>query len=286
MVPGPPAAWKGEVVADDADEHALYLPDGDGYVATERTQGAWNRDAQNGGAILSLLGHRLEDVPTLAPMEISRLTFDLIRPAPIGPRLDVHTRVVREGKKIQLVEIVLAVGDVEHVRGQALRLRVEDITDRPRLPGSTTDDDPVDELARPEDLEPMLSSHVDGGPGFLRGIELRRAHRGGDPDGPFGYWVRLRGSVIAGLPVRPTSRLAMAIDFANTIGVFVEPASASTINPDVSAHVLRLAEGEWIGIVGETRFRHESGRGISTATLSDLRGPVAFASTSQIVQPV
>jgi hypothetical protein len=268
-----------------ADDEALYLPDGDGYVATICTQGAWNPDAQNGGAILSLLGHRLEDVPTLAPMEISRLTFDMIRPVPIGPRLDVRTRVVREGKKIQLVEIVLAVGDVEHVRGQALRLRVEDLTGRPGLPESTTTDDPADELARPDDVEPMLREGAPGVPGFLRGIEMRRAWKAQGPDGPFGYWVRLRIPVIAGLPVRPTSRMAMAIDFANTIGVYVDPTSASTINPDVSAHVLRPAEGEWLAIVGDTRFRRATGRGISTATISDLGGPVAFASTSQLVQP-
>ena len=282
MVPAGPPAWKGDVVADD---EALYLPDGDGYVATIRTQGAWNPDAQNGGAVLSLLGHRLEDVPTLAPMEISRLTFDLMRPVPIGPRLDVRTRVVREGKKIQLVEVILSVGEVEHVRGQALRLRVEDLTGRPGLPEPTTTEDPADELARPDDVEPMFRERVPGVPGFLQGIEMRRAWKGQGPDGPFGYWVRLRVPVIAGLPVRATSRLAMAIDFANTIGVYVDPTSASTINPDVSAHVLRPAVGEWVAIVGETRFRHATGRGISTATISDLDGPVAFASTSQLVQP-
>jgi hypothetical protein len=267
------------------DDEALYLPDGSGYVATIRTQGAWDPNAQNGAAILSLLGHCLEDVPTLAPMGISRLTFDMIRPSPIGPRLDVRTRIVREGKKIQLVEVLLLVGDVEHVRGQALRLRHEDLTDRPGLPASTTDLDPADELVRPDEVQALINDTAPGLPGFLRGIELRRAWKGQGPDGPFGYWVRLRVPVVAGLPVRPTSRLTVAVDFANTVGVYIDPSSASTINPDVSAHVLRPPQGEWVAVAGDTRFHHATGRGISVATLSDLDGPFAFASTSQLVQP-
>mgnify|MGYP004297473035 CR=1 FL=1 len=31
------------------DDEALYLPDGDGFVATLRTQGAWHPDQQHGG---------------------------------------------------------------------------------------------------------------------------------------------------------------------------------------------------------------------------------------------
>ena len=64
---------------------ALYLPDGDRFVATDHTVGGWYPNMQSGGAVLPLLGHHLDGVPTLAPMGLTRLTVDLVRPVPIGP---------------------------------------------------------------------------------------------------------------------------------------------------------------------------------------------------------
>jgi hypothetical protein len=56
------------------------------------------------------------------------------------------------------------------------------------------------------------------------------------------------------------------------------------INPDVSAHVLRPPNGEWIGIVGDTRFEPALGRGLSSATVSDDDGVFAVVSLSQLLQ--
>ena len=41
-----------------------------------------------------------------------------------------------------------------------------------------------------------------------------------------------------------------------------------------------------LAIVGDTRFEHAVGRGISHATLSDRQGVFAAATASQLVQPV
>ncbi len=110
-----------------ADAEALYIRDGDGYVGTILTQGGWDPNVANGGTVLALLGHCLDEVPTLVPMTLSRFTADLHRPVPMGRRLHVVPTIVREGKKIQVVELRLLDGDVEHVRVTALRLRDEQI---------------------------------------------------------------------------------------------------------------------------------------------------------------
>ena len=122
------------------------------------------------------------------------------------------------------------------------------------------------------------------GPGMMRAVDLRRAAlRGSDA---YGFWMRLRVPVVAGEPLRPTALQTVAVDFANCIGVALDPSAATTINPDVSGQFLRVPTGEWLAIVGDTRFDHRAGRGISAATLSDRDGVFAVATTSQLVQPV
>jgi hypothetical protein len=258
---------------------ALYLPDGDGFVGTILTQGGWDPGAQNGAVVLALLGHRLEDVPTLAPMGLARLTVDLVRPVPIGVRLDVRADVVREGKKIQVVLLEVVAGDVLHVRATALRLRTTDLGSAgEELLGPAPGLDDVVVLPAPESC--MRVGQHEGAPGFLRGIEMRTCPGQG-------VWIRLAVPVVADQPIRTTSRMTVGFDFAQLINADMERAMPvmTMINPDVTAHVLRPPTGEWTAVTGQTRFAPAIGRGLSSATLSDDTGPFAIASTTQLVQP-
>jgi hypothetical protein len=263
------------------EEHTLFLRDGDAFVGTILIQGGWNPDEANGGMVLALLGHCLEDVPSLVPMTLSRFTADLVRPVPIGRRLHVVPTVLREGKKIQLVELRLLVDDVVHVRATALRLRDADLTGI-SVPASTTTDRPADALARPDDSR-KFSDLGPGVPAFLRAIDMRRAPL---LDGSgYGSWIRLVAPVVAGEPIRATSRLILGFDFSNLIGLDEHRDDVTMINPDVTGHVLRPPTGEWIGMTGDTRFNPSMGRGLSSAMLSDDDGVFAVVSLSQLVQP-
>lgn len=263
------------------EAEALYVRDGDGYVGTVLTQGGWDPDAANGGTVLALLGHCLEDVPTLVPMTLSRITVDLVRPVPIGRRLRVRSEVLREGKKIQLVEQRVLDGEVVHVRATLLRLREADLAGSD-VPASTTEARPADRMPPPDEAV-TIGALTPTMPGFLRAIDMRRARlRDGSATGS---WVRLQVPVVAGEPVRATSRATVAIDFANLIGLEGHPGGLTMINPDVSAHVLRPPTGEWVAITGHTRFEPALGRGVSSACLSDADGVFAVVSLSQLLQP-
>lgn len=262
------------------EEPALYERDGDAFVGTVYTQGGWNPGEANGGTVLALLGHCLEDVPSLVPMSISRFTADLMRPVPLGVPLRVVPSVVREGKKIQVVQLRLLVGEVEHVRATALRLREADLEGLD-LPASTTDELPADALCPPASAPAYRDLHPDV-PAFLKVVDMRRvATRDGSG---WGSWLHLDVPVVAGEALRPTSRLTLCFDFANLIGVDDHGPTVTMINPDVTAHVLRPPVGEWIGIVGDTRFEPQLGRGVSNATLSDDAGVFAVVSLSQLLQ--
>ena len=261
------------------EDKALYVRDGDAYVGTILTQGGWDPDAANGGTVLALVGHCLDEVPTLVPMTLGRFTADIHRPVPIGRRLHVVPTVLREGKKIQLVELRLLSDDVEHVRVTALRLRDDVVGDG--AVADTTDARPGDTLLPPEESRHLRELARDM-PGFLRAVDMRRART---VDGTaIGAWLRLEAAVVAGSPVSPSARLAATFDYANLIGMDDHPTAVSMINPDVTAHILRPPTSEWIAITGDTRFNTALGRGVSRAELSDTDGVFAVVSTSQLVQ--
>jgi len=271
-------------VTEAGEARALYIRDGDRFVGTECTGAAWDPATQSGGAVLALLGHVLEDVPTLVPMSLTRLTVDIVRPVPVGKRLDVSTEILREGKKIQVVELGISAGDVLTTRARALRIRDLDVSELPGMPVSTSTVNPAATLPPPEEIP-----SVELRPGvaeFLRlGAELRRTP---EPfDGVHLAWCRLRVPVVAGEPVRTSSRAALPLDLANMLGVHtLDPRAATSINPDVTGHLNRAPVGEWVALTGNTYYDHAVGHGVSIATMSDATGVFGTASTSQILQPL
>jgi hypothetical protein len=264
------------------EARAMFVRDGDGFIGTTLTQGGWDRRHMNGSAVLALLGHCLDDVPTLVPMVLARFTADLARPLPIGPRLHVLPEVVREGKKLQVVQVRIVVDDVDHAWATALRLRVDDLSDRSGVPASSATTPTADELLVPRaELASMREGNRDL-PGFLQAIDLWRAPRR-DGKGS-GFWARLDTPVVAGEPQRPSAFLTYAFDLANVMGIDNPMANVTMINPDVTAHVLRPPADEWVAVTGETFVDPATGRSMTVATYSDSRGMYAQGSLSQLVQ--
>jgi hypothetical protein len=265
------------------EARAMFVRDGDAFVGTTLTQGGWDRRHMNGAAVLSLLGHCLDDVPTLVPMVLARFTADLARPLPIGPRLRVVPEVVREGKKLQLVQLRIVVRDVEHAWASALRLRVDDLSSRPTVPESSAPSPTADALLVPRrELTSMRDRSADL-PGFLHAIDLWRAPRL-DGEGS-GYWARLDTPVVAGEVNTASASITFAFDCANVMGIEDPMADVTMINPDVTAHVLRPPADEWVAVTGETFVEPRMGRSMTVATYSDSRGMYAHGSLSQLVQP-
>lgn len=257
---------------------ALYERHGDTYVGTEITAGGWSPGAQSGGAVLALLGHVLEDIPTLTSMSVSRVTADLVRPVPIAEPLRIEHEIVRQGKKIQVIDLGVMTGGVVHARARVLRIRNADFGGVEDVPVSSTDIDPARALPSPDEIEPPDHRL----PAFLRtALDFRRL----DPeaDGVNGLWMRLVAPVVAGEPIRATSRATVPMDVVNLIGARFSDPGFTAINPDVSAHLVRPPVGEWVALTGETLFAPGVGHGISAATMSDGDGVFGVSSTSQVL---
>jgi hypothetical protein len=202
---------------------------------------------------------------------------------PVGEPLHVATDVLREGKKIQLVDLVVVAAGTVTTRARALRIRDLDVASFAGMPRSTSTHNPSSALPPPVGLESV--EHREGVADFLRyGAEMRRTR---EPiDGLHAVWCRLRVPVVAGEAVRATSRATLPLDIVNLMGVSLDPNRASSINADVTGHLCRAPVGEWVALTGHTYYAHDVAHGVSMATMSDRDGVFGVTSTSQILQPV
>jgi hypothetical protein len=264
-----------------SEMEALYLRDGDAFVGTRATKASWYDNGQAGGAVLALLGHVIEDVPTLGPLSLTRMTVDIVRPVPFGVRLHVEPTVVREGKRIQVVDFVVRTDELITTHARALRIRDEDITVHGGIPRSTSDHVPARELPGPEAWT-SAEEHYGVADFLVHGAELRRSP---EPiDGQYGAWVRLRIPVVAGEAVRATSRAVLPLDTVNLLGLAAgDVRKVGIINPDVTGHLIRLPTDEWIAMTGNSYYAHQVGHGMSMAVLSDRAGVYGLTSTTQLV---
>lgn len=243
---------------------AVFHLDGDRFVPTPLARGPWSPDAQHGGPPAALLGRAIERFEPSTASRIARVTVELLRPVPLQP-LRVETRLVRPGKKVQLVEATIVAGGVEVVRAVALRLRETQL-------------DFPDSALGPDDRPPDGAT----GPRFERGwpvnfsdaVEFRvvRGGPGGDP-GPGTCWIRLAKPLVAGEDPSPLQRVLAAADFGNGISSPLGWERYSFINPDLTVALHRPAQGEWIGLEAVTWPEHE-GVALADTALYDERGRI------------
>src|SRR6195256_6658451 len=98
---------------------AIYHVDGNRAVTSPNAAGPWDARMQHGSAPAALVVWAAEAVPTPVPMQIARVTIDLMRPVPVAP-LTLETEVLREGRKIQLCAVRLLADDALAVAATVL----------------------------------------------------------------------------------------------------------------------------------------------------------------------
>lgn len=255
---------------------ALFVPAAapDVVAATELTRGPWDPGAQHGGAPAALLGRAIEAVQPGAEMRVARVTLELLRPVPIAT-LRVEAELVRPGKRVQLVAARLYAGETLVLQALALRLRRDPASAAPVVASAA----PVPPLPGPEAAATLGQGTDPAHP--LRsfpddGVELRFASGHYLQPGPASVWIRLRVPVVPGEEPSPLQRVLAAADFGNGASAVLDWDRFVFINPDLSVHLERDAEGEWIGLEAETTIGSD-GTGQAVSTLFDRRGRIGRA---------
>ncbi len=255
---------------------AVFMTDGAAgdFTATALARGPWDLNAQHGGAPAALLMRALEELPAGEGLSIARVTYELLRPVPLGP-VHVRAEVVRPGRRVQLLEATLASADgIELVRARALQVISAQAPSSAELPPP-----PGPEAGRANDLQaphrPMFAPDT---------MEIRFVAGEFVARGPATAWFRMRVPLVAGEEPSPLQRLAAAGDFGNGISSPLNWDRYLFINPDLTLYLERSPRGEWIALESRTRIA-AGGIGLSESVLYDLEGRVGRAQQALLVAP-
>lgn len=242
---------------------AIFRVENNEVMVSPYAAGPWNPGLQHGGAPSSLAVWAAEQVPTLTPMRIARLTIDLLRPVPIAS-MRVRSDIVREGKKIQLLSIHLESSGVEVARASILKVRRADSS--------------FSEIAAADQLE--LPTHDQGRErnplgrartGFASGATILAVKGEFGQKGPAAVWFRFDRPFIEGQPSSPAMRSVATADFTNGVSSALDFEKWTFINADLNVSLSRDPIGEWILLDAETWLGPDGG-GIAFARLADHQG--------------
>ncbi|WP_353114218.1 thioesterase family protein [Microbacterium sp.] len=244
------------------------------YRATDATQGAWNIEEQHIAPVLGLLTHTLErdHAPRHEhPLPLARVSFDILGVIPIG-EVEVEARVIRPGRTIELVEATVSHGGRAAATARGWFMKTHDTAG---IAGS--------DFAPMPPRTGMPAWAADAWPGeFVRTPEILRAE---EAPGRARSWLRPRVPLVEGESASPTARLMGLVDIANGLTPRVSPSEVAFPNLDLTAHLLRAPEGEWLGF-DTTMSVGPTGLGITHTVLHDDNGPLGTSVQSLTVRPL
>ncbi len=254
---------------------SFYVPLGDGqWQATVHTTGPWDARAQHGGPPSALLGRAMRECEPRADMMIARFTCEILRPIPVG-EISVAARVARPGRSVELLEATASAGGREVAKASAWRvLRTAADPVPSRLPAPDGPPGQYPDMPRPREW-------VDG---YLSAIEWRAIRGNLSSPGPACVWGRMRYPLVPDEEPNSLERVLAVADSGNGISWEMDIARWHFINPELTVHLHREAEGEWVCLDAQTTIS-PGGVGLATSVLSDLAGPVGVSAQSLLVAP-
>ncbi len=255
---------------------AFYVSQGGQFVSSELTRGPWDPGSQHAGPPAALIAREFERV-TEPGWQIGRITYEILRPVPIAP-LRVEVEVRRPGRSVELLAATLTDAEGEPlVTAHAWRIASQP-TEIPSELSVGSEALPGPERGRTKDF-------FDTGQevGYHTAMEYRFVAGGFTELGPALVWMRSRHPLIAGEEMTPLQRVLIAADSGNGVSATLEHERYIFINVDLTVHLHRLPEGEWVGLDAVT-IPEPQGIGLADSTLHDERGPIGRALQTLLVR--
>ncbi|GAC1326776.1 MAG: thioesterase family protein [Thermoleophilaceae bacterium] len=256
---------------------ALYdAAGGERFAPTGLTRGPWNPLHQHAGPPGALLARAIEARAAIRPGQITRLSYDILRPIPIEP-LAVTARLLRPGRRVEQLEATLAsaADGTTLMRVNAWRMRQEDVAGvEPRSP-------PPPPPGPEEGREGSFGFWRDP-VAYHRALDWRFVEGGFDTPGPATVWTRLRVPLVAGEEPTALERMIVMADAASGVSAELDWESFVFVNVELGIHLERTPRGEWMCMAAQTHLGPR-GAALCTSVLSDLDGRVGITTQSLLV---
>lgn len=254
---------------------AFYETAGGEIRATELTRGPWDPDAQHAGPPAALLGRELELLPEADRFQLGRITFEILRSVPIAP-VAVAARILRPGRRVQLVEAELSVGGEVLMRATAWRLRIAPV-ELPEEAVAPLEPPPGPEQGEKRGFFPTAKEH-----GYHTGMEVSFLSGDFMEPGPAEVWLRMRSPLLDEEGPTPLQRVLIAADVGNGVSSTVDFRRYLFVNVELTVHLERPPRGEWIFLDAITRPQ-PSGIGIAESVLCDRDGRIGRAQQTLLI---
>lgn len=245
------------------------------YKPTVHAGGAWNVGEQHFGPLAGLIVHAVDRHLETDPgrgLALARISYDILGQI-AAEECEITVRVLRPGRTIELLEVLVTLADRVVVRARAWLLSVQDT--------ARVQDAPRERLEAPEAWDPWPMSELWNG-GFVASLDVRRQAR---TTGRAAAWLRSRFQLVAGEESSALASFIALVDTANGIAVQQDPTEWMFPNLDLTIHLHRRPEGPWTGLDTTVSFGPE-GLGLTSSVLHDSRGPVGTAEQTLTVRPL
>lgn len=248
--------------------------DAETFAATTATMSPWDARLQHGGPPTALLARVVAEAHPRDDVRIARVASEFLGPIPIAT-LRVRTRMLRPGRRIELIEAAIESGGRDIVSTRIWRIATQPAGSVP--PGATPPD-PVPPIPEDRPAPPWIERF-----GYGRAVEWRSVRGGTGEPGPAAVWMRPRVPLIAGEPRRTIDDALIVADAANGISGELPMREWMFVPPSLSVALERYPRDSWILLDARTTLT-DDGLGLTSARLADPTGWFAVASQPLLVE--
>ncbi|MCJ0905656.1 thioesterase family protein [Rhodococcus sp. ARC_M6] len=246
------------------------------FASTPATVSLWGPTLQHGAPPSALLVRALERCGAREGTRLTRVVVEILGPIPIAD-IEVRSWIERPGRRIELIvaELWATAPDGSSravARGTAWRMETADTTEVVHV------------------VDPALEPREGG-----KSVDLSGMWKGGYLDtldwswiteigceGAGKVWAKPKPALVDGEELTALERLFVIADISNGVGAKLNPEHWTFLNTDLTVHIFRVPEGEWIGVSAETTTGPD-GVGMCAGVLYDEQGAVGrIAQTLQI----
>ena len=263
----------------DAPE-AAYVEVNEGvFHAGELTGGPWHPDHQHAGPPSALICRAVERAAADEGLtHLSRLTVNLMRPAPIGEcRIEVSEDNLSRNAGHFAGRLIAKGKDI--ARFTSLMQREADLPIPEKTPGH-----PGPPAPKPVRESPAVTMSFPGGGAFgYADLVENRVAEGQIFNGPCAVWFRMNHPLVKGETPSPYQRVAVAADSGNGISAALDFRKYVFVNCDLTINLFRRPAGEWICLKSRSLFGG-NGCGLAESALYDEEGLIGRATQSLAVR--